>query len=300
MDLRRVRYFCAVAEEEHLTRAADRLGIRATSLSQQIIALERELGSSLFVRTSSGMAPTAAGRALMPHARRMLDAADQAVRAVREAGADDYLRIGVTPGAPPTLASALRAAGNVEMRDLPVARQLELLHSRGLDAGLIVLPEDVDGLHLVIVSDVALGVLVADAHPLAARADLEWPDLDGQDLLLFDRALAPGYHDALLSTCAAAGWRPNRIRVGPPRHALFVAELLHGDAVIALRPHWDLREGDGLRWLPIRKSAPRVRHALTWSSSNDVSQRLRRIATGLADEETPHQRPRLPRGQASD
>jgi len=54
VELRRLRYLCVVAEEEHLTRAAERLGIRPSSLSQQIIALERELDATLFVRTQAG------------------------------------------------------------------------------------------------------------------------------------------------------------------------------------------------------------------------------------------------------
>lgn len=65
MELRQLRYFLAVAEERNLTRAADAVGIKPTSLSQQIIALERELGTALFVRSSVGMAPTRAGTRLV-------------------------------------------------------------------------------------------------------------------------------------------------------------------------------------------------------------------------------------------
>ncbi|MFI9449806.1 LysR family transcriptional regulator [Amycolatopsis sp. NPDC052450] len=96
MELRRLQYLCAVAEEGHLTRAAERLGIRASSLSQQIIALERELAATLFVRTQAGMTPTAAALALLPHARRMLEEADLGARAVRDT-VGRPLRIGVTP-----------------------------------------------------------------------------------------------------------------------------------------------------------------------------------------------------------
>ncbi|WP_020629779.1 LysR family transcriptional regulator [Amycolatopsis alba] len=258
-----------MAEEGHLTRAAERLGIRASSLSQQIIALERELDTPLFVRTQAGMTPTAAALALLPHARRMLEEADLGAQAVRDT-VDRPLRVGVTPGAPPSVLPALHAEA-VEIDDLSAARQLELLRRGALDAGLLALPEAVDGLRVVVVSERPLGVLVSDTHPLARLEDVGWDDLTGLDLLLYERELAPGYHDALLAECAAAGWRPAHVRSGPPRRTLFVAELRHGGDVVALRPREEPAEG--LRWLPLRE-APVVRHALVWDPAHASSDRI--------------------------
>ncbi|WP_406229475.1 LysR family transcriptional regulator [Nocardia sp. NBC_01009] len=65
MELRQLRYFCAVAETGNLTRAAEGLGLRSPSLSQQIRGLEQELGAELFERSAEGMTLTAAGRALL-------------------------------------------------------------------------------------------------------------------------------------------------------------------------------------------------------------------------------------------
>ena len=199
-----------MAEEGHLTRAAERLGLRASSLSQQIIALERELDATLFVRTQSGMTPTAAALALLPHARRILEEAELGARAVRDTTLGRPLRVGVTPGAPPAVLSTLYAEA-VEIDDLPAARQLDLLRRGALDAGLLALPEDVDSLRVAVVSERPLGVLVSDAHSLALLDEVGWEDLTGLDLLLYERKLAPGYHDRLLADCAAAGCsRPRR------------------------------------------------------------------------------------------
>ncbi|MFD6072547.1 LysR family transcriptional regulator [Amycolatopsis lurida] len=270
MEIRRLRYLCAVAEEGHLTRAAERLGLRASSLSQQIIALERELDATLFVRTQAGMTPTAAALALLPHARRILEEAELGARAVRDATLARPLRVGVTPGAPPAILSALYAEA-VEIDDLPAARQLDLLRRGALDAGLLALPEDVDGLRVAVVSERPLGGLVSDAHSLARLDEVGWEDLTGLDLLLYERKLAPGYHDRLLADCAAAGWRPAHVRAGPPRRSLFVAELRHGGDVVALRPREEPAEG--LRWLPLRE-APVVRHALVWDPAHESSERI--------------------------
>ncbi|MFD9892700.1 LysR family transcriptional regulator [Amycolatopsis sp. NPDC059027] len=297
MELRQLRYFCAVAEEEHLTRAAERLGIRATSLSQQIIALEKLIGTPLFTRTPAGMTPTAAGRALLPKAYVVLEAVEEALRAAREPDAP-VLRIGVTPGAPPPAVSALgrlgaRRGSTVDLRDLPVSRQLERLRAGGLDAGLVVLPADTTGLAEAVISDVPLGILMAQGHPLTRRDTVDWPDLGGQDLLWFDRELAPGYHDHVLAACADAGWRP-RIRAGSPRRGLFTAELESGEAVVALRPRWAARDGD-LVWREL-SGAPRLRHALVWRIPQHGPV-FAGLAAELADEARAHTDEAPPRGQ---
>ncbi|MFF1797436.1 LysR family transcriptional regulator, partial [Kitasatospora sp. NPDC058263] len=72
MQLQQLRYFLAVAETRHFTRAAEAAHVAQPSLSQQIRALERELGAELFHRTRGNIALTDAGDALLPLARRIL------------------------------------------------------------------------------------------------------------------------------------------------------------------------------------------------------------------------------------
>lgn len=85
MELRQLRYFIAVAEELHFGRAAERLHISGPAVSQQVMALERDVGAELFVRDRRGVQLTAAGRSLLPDARRIVGLADDARKRLRQA-----------------------------------------------------------------------------------------------------------------------------------------------------------------------------------------------------------------------
>ena len=84
MQFQQLRYFVAVAETRHFTRAAERVHVAQPSLSQQIRALERELGAELFHRARGNITLTDAGEALLPLARRILADADTARHEVQE------------------------------------------------------------------------------------------------------------------------------------------------------------------------------------------------------------------------
>lgn len=101
MDLRRLRYFVAVAEEQSFTSAAQRLHIAQPPLSSQIKQLETELAVRLFDRTSRGVRLTEAGQLLLEEARRLLSQVEQTERAVRRAGNGEVGRItlGFVPSA---------------------------------------------------------------------------------------------------------------------------------------------------------------------------------------------------------
>src|SRR5436305_7727319 len=102
MELRHLRYFLAVAEEGHITRAAARLGIQQPPLSQQIHALERELEVQLFRRKPRGVELTSAGRALLDDARAILAQVEHARAATRRTarGEQGQMVVGFTSSTP--------------------------------------------------------------------------------------------------------------------------------------------------------------------------------------------------------
>jgi DNA-binding transcriptional LysR family regulator len=103
VELRQVRYFVAVAEELSFARAAARLLIAGPSLSQQIKALERDLGVRLFDRDRRSVAITSAGAALLPQARDLLERADELTRSAGRLSGSEPVRLGHVSGLPPGL-----------------------------------------------------------------------------------------------------------------------------------------------------------------------------------------------------
>ena len=97
MELRHIRYFIAVAEEQHFSRAAHRIGMEQSPLSRAIRALERDVGVSLLERSTRGSKITPAGEIFLHHARSIIEAADCAKRAAR-AVADLSLQVPATKG----------------------------------------------------------------------------------------------------------------------------------------------------------------------------------------------------------
>lgn len=139
MELRQLRYFVAVAQELHFGRAAERVGVSGPALSQQIIALERELGVRLFTRDRRSVALTEAGRSLLEDARQLLALADGAVRRVRDRHAEwSPLRFGYVSWLPDNLGALVTPAVSMRVDDwvLPSHTQADRVGDGSLDLAL--------------------------------------------------------------------------------------------------------------------------------------------------------------------
>jgi DNA-binding transcriptional LysR family regulator len=114
VELRQLRYFVAVAEELNFGRAAERLLIAGPSLSQQIKALEHDLGVRLFDRDRRSVALTPAGAALLPHSRALLDRADDLQRRAAQISGSEPVRLGYVDWLPADLTA--RASAVAQLR----------------------------------------------------------------------------------------------------------------------------------------------------------------------------------------
>src|ERR1700754_4042599 len=219
MELRHLRYFVAVAEELHFTRAALRLNIAQPPLSQQIRALEQQLGVQLFVRTRRSVALTDAGRTLLARSREMLAAAQalpgELQRVAR--GEVGLLRIGFSSTLP--LTKVLRdVVADHRRRHPDVALNLREMHSqlqfdglrRGeLDVGLVRYNERApDGIRLQLLRRDPLRLVVPAAHRFAKRRSVAIADCRDEAFIRFSGDAGTGTGPLLKRLCAAEGFEP--------------------------------------------------------------------------------------------
>ncbi|OBG59816.1 MULTISPECIES: LysR family transcriptional regulator [unclassified Mycobacterium] len=178
MELRQLRYFVAVAEELHFGRAAQRVHISGPALSQQIIALERELGADLLVRDRRSVRLTEAGRTFLPDARRILALADDAKRRLQRAAARSTpVRLGYVSWLPEDLTTLVGSAADLRLDEwvLPSHAQAERVAEGTLDVALAwVTADQVSQLGLVahLVRTEALRAVLpgtSSADPVAAQ-----------------------------------------------------------------------------------------------------------------------------------
>jgi DNA-binding transcriptional LysR family regulator len=206
MELRHLRYFVVVAEELHFRRAAERLHMSQPPLSQQIRALEEEVGATLLLRNQRRVELTAAGVVFLERARQILadveDAARQARRVQR--GEVGRLAVGFVGSAmysfvPDLLRRFGEHAPDVTLRlhEMGTTEQLRQLEDGRLDVGFLRAARSRPELKIEIVAEEPVIVALPDLHPLAANPRLTLADLEGQPLILLTSAVAPGLRSAL-------------------------------------------------------------------------------------------------------
>lgn len=231
VELRHLRYFIAVAEERHMTRAAERLGIQQPPLSMQIRSLEQELGVQLFRRQPRGVELTDAGAAFLERARAILEQVDHAFATTRRTARGEQGRVvvGFTSSAPfhpfvPRVIRAYREMSPLVSLVLEESGSSELvygLRNEAIDAAFIRSPvADVAGLAVRPLLHEEMLVALPKGHALAAgarRSDkgktraAPLAALANETFVLYKRPGAPGLYDTIISACRGAGFSP---RVG--------------------------------------------------------------------------------------
>ncbi|WP_405993473.1 LysR family transcriptional regulator [Streptomyces sp. NBC_00986] len=199
VDLRKLRYFLAVAEELHFGRAAERLHITQPVLSRQIRVLESELGVDVFMRDRRSTVLTPAGEQLLHDAGPLLASADALLRRARAAGESvTRFTIGFMPGITLTPVTRLlreRHPGlDVRMLRTGWHDQVEVLHDARADVGIVRLPIDPAGLEIRPLYTEPRLVMVASSHPLAGKESVRVADL-AADHLLQDPDAVPEWRD---------------------------------------------------------------------------------------------------------
>ena len=222
MELRHLRYFVAVAEEGHVTRAAERLGIQQPPLSQQIRALETELDVQLFRRKPRGVELTQAGEALLAEARGILDRVEHATAAARRTARGEAGRIGLgfssSASFHPLVPRVIRAFREahplvaLSLEEGGTAELVEGLRAERIDAAFVrspIGPAAELTVHSVLEEEMVAALPAG--HRLAGNAAasrMPLADLAAETFILYRRPLGPGLYDAIIAACQRAGYSP--------------------------------------------------------------------------------------------
>ncbi|MBP7865531.1 MAG: LysR family transcriptional regulator [Acidobacteria bacterium] len=218
MELRHLRYFVAAAEERNISRASRRLYVSQPAMSRLIHDLEDEMGAALFTREPFGLRLTPAGEKLLEYARRILDLAGEAARAVKsETGAATQLKVGfIASSLGSFLGDALRAFRarrpevTVLIHELSPAEQVKALRKHQIDIALIGNPCDAVEVEfdLAILYEMDLQAVIPESHRLAAEKEISLKDLATETFIGYNEESFPGRSLALLNACRQAGFRP--------------------------------------------------------------------------------------------
>jgi DNA-binding transcriptional LysR family regulator len=217
VELRHMRYFVAVAEELHFSRAAERLHIAQPALSAQIRRLEEELGVPLLLRSTRKVELTEAGRVFLVKARRALAAAEDAVATAQSLGRGEVgeLALGVTPQSrheiTPTVLRLFRERHpgiQVSKREQGTTPLLADVMRGRLDAAIGFCPTLGPELSSVLVKSEPVLAAVPVGDELAGRGSISFAELDGRPLLLPSKRKADGSVRAISERCRGYGFEP--------------------------------------------------------------------------------------------
>jgi DNA-binding transcriptional LysR family regulator len=298
MELRHLRYFVGVAEEQHFGRAAERLRVAQPSLSRQIHDLESEMGFLLFDRLPRGVRLSAAGKLFLSDARRILQDVDEAKRRAERIalGKAGTLRIGIATAVSwhGLVVDSFREFrrrqpdAELELHHLLSVHQVEAILSGRLDAGFVanLTPWHKDLAHWEFAQDRML-LAVPKGHHLTKREGIRLRDLRDMPFVWFPRWVNPVIYDRMMRACARGGLSaPRIVQEATDRDTnLGLVQCRIGIAWMTESTRWHCPRGIVL--LPVVDMNVRLPFSLIWKKDNSSPLLQKFVAQVQATKITP-------------
>jgi DNA-binding transcriptional LysR family regulator len=281
VELRHLRYFVAVGEEEHFGRAADRLHIVQPALTRQVQQLEDEIGCALFERLKRGVRLTEAGKQFLEESRRLLSDLENGLDRTRRVaqGKLGRLRVGFVETALytaelPSILNEFRTSWpevRLELFQSINSRVVaEQLRDRKIDCGFVyVLPTDLREVKSYRITSDQWVLAFPQAHRLVKSKRVRLRDLERESFVWYPRGALPVLYERVLSACHAAGVTLNIVQEGnsPTTLLSLVAggiglSFINKSAARMKPPNVVLREVEDLR-VKLEFSA------IWWADKND-------------------------------
>ncbi|HBW2750307.1 MULTISPECIES: LysR family transcriptional regulator [Klebsiella] len=258
LDIRLLRAFAVVAEENNISRAAQRLFISQPPLTRHIRHLEAQLGVTLFQRHSKGLILTDAGREVLEMIRPLLVLQERTLAALSQLSAHSPqpLRLGLTTAFEQGIFAAVESALSDHTRALHITRHAspalaQQVRKGKLDAALVALPLNTEGLHLH---------LLPYQEPLIAALPVSWPEaarpaltlraLNHRPLFWFKRERNPDFFDYTRRIFDRAGYTPAYVEE-PAEHDVLLARIARGEGMILLPASFSAIQRQGVVFCPV-------------------------------------------------
>ncbi|RDU95944.1 LysR substrate-binding domain-containing protein [Trinickia dinghuensis] len=220
MELQQLRYFVAVAETEHVARAAERLHISQSPLSRQIRQLEDQLGLQLFERIKQRVRLTPAGHDFLDQARDLLNQAERVEERARQVGRGEACSVSigycegiVHNGWLPAALRHFRATHprvKLKLAAMRSGEQIDALERSLIDIAFVYnLPKPSESLTSRLLTSESFVIALPDDHPLAAKTEIAPNDLDGMPWVALPKSINPAARERFLAACAASGFTPD-------------------------------------------------------------------------------------------
>lgn len=291
MDLRQIKYFVTVAEALSFVRAAERLHMSQPPLSQQVKALEEELGVQLLHRTRREVKLTDAGRVFLKEARDLLERAQSVAHRTRQAAAGEEaaLRVGMATSALYHVLPRLRervAARlprvTLTVTDMNSDEQVGSLAADMIDLGFIHARPDIRGLERLTVLVDTFAIVLPGSHPLAQREGVRLRDLEAEPVVAFSREHAPALFDALIASCQHEGFSPRIEHVA--RHPASLLQMVRLGLGVSIVPRSYADDSlPGLAFHRIPQAAGRLQIDAIWRASNPAAALRKMVEEVLSD-----------------
>lgn len=258
LDIRLLRAFAVVAEENNISRAAQRLFISQPPLTRHIRHLEAQLGVTLFQRHSKGLILTDAGREGLEMIRPLLVLQERTLAALSQLSAHSPqpLRLGLTTAFEQGIFAAVESALSDHTRTLHITRHAspalaQQVRKGKLDAALVALPLNTEGLHLhPLPYQEPLIAALPVSWPEAARPALTLRALNHRPLFWFKRERNPDFFDYTRRIFDRAGYTPAYVEE-PAEHDVLLARIARGEGMILLPASFSAIQRQGVVFCPV-------------------------------------------------
>jgi DNA-binding transcriptional LysR family regulator len=280
MDLRHLRYFVAVAEERHFTRAAERLGIKQPPLSLQIKQLEQELGTPLFRRLTRGVELTEPGTLLLDEARQILEQVERTKANVRNRarGETGHIRVGFAgatyfqPRVPGLVQTYRRRYPSVVLSPVQgnTPGLVEALQNGSVDVAFVRAPlEERQAITVHPLVEETMRIVLPSNHPQARKRFVSLATFAHETIIFSPRANSPGLYDSIIASCQRAGFNPMLRHEDPLMGIASIACLVAAGFGISIVPRsFEHIRADGIVYVPIKGEAPRAAIGLAVRNDN--------------------------------